>query len=177
MPIKYGEFTCFYNNDILSNMFLFFYNINYCDSEVYKMSNLIIISFEDDDHKYTIDGKYVCNQSNINIVTKTKQPLFRSVFTKDTNMYTTKSPTKNANGVLQLSFSHLFSSYKNYNIRRMVSSFYNTIWFKNLDLNNESFCIVYTTSSKYTPTFWFAYDSDEFTKEDVIYLLQTIFMK
>jgi hypothetical protein len=47
---------------------------------------------------------------------------------------------------------------------------------KKLDLTKpEIFCIIRIKSNEYMPRFQFAYDSDEFTKEEIVYLIHTIF--
>ena len=70
----------------------------------------------------------------------------------------------------------LFESCVNYKLSMKKPSQYNCIYYchKNL-VEPEVFGIVLINSNEYMPRFKFAYDSDEFTKEEIVKLIYYIF--
>ena len=57
-----------------------------------------------------------------------------------------------------------------------IKSVYNSIYYCYRDLTKqEIFGIIRIKSNGYMPRFQFAYDSDEFTKEEIVYLIHHIF--
>jgi hypothetical protein len=91
-----------------------------------------------------------------------------------TYFYTNSIQNKNNNP--SLNFTKLFSSYSKYMRDMLAPSSYNSIYYchKNL-LKPEIFGLVRVKSNEYMPRFQFAYDSDEFTKEEIVYLIHYIF--
>jgi hypothetical protein len=79
-------------------------------------------------------------------------------------------------------FKSLFISYRNYTLSNTIESPFNSIYYchynsKNELVNLQIFGIVRIKSTDQLPRYQFAYDSNEFTKEEIIYLLYTIFNK
>lgn len=76
----------------------------------------------------------------------------------------------------RLDFNPLFSSYTKFNHTLKEPSIYNCIYYchKSGDKPNI-FGIIRIKSSESMPRFQFAYDTEEFTKEEIIYLIHYIF--
>jgi hypothetical protein len=95
---------------------------------------------------------------------------------KCNNIYFYKKPVEKDN-LLRLDFSSLFASYKRYNpkINTRTASVYNCIYYCYKDLKQpDVFGLVRIKSSETMPRYQFAYDCDEFTEEEVIYLIHSI---
>ena len=75
-----------------------------------------------------------------------------------------------------LYFNQLFRSYLKFNTLMNIQSVYNCIYYcyKN-GAESEVVGLIRIKSSDQMPRFQFAYDSDEFTKEEIIYLIHYIF--
>ena len=74
-----------------------------------------------------------------------------------------------------MDFRPLFDSF-NYDASINTSSRYNSIYYCHKESNMpEIFGLLRIKSSEIMPRFRFAYDSNEFTKEEVIYLINYIF--
>jgi hypothetical protein len=82
--------------------------------------------------------------------------------------YFYKQPKQDKNNNPSLNFTNLFSSNSKYKFDKRTPSTYNSIYYchKNA-LEREIFGIVRIKSNEYMPRFQFAYDSDEFTKEEL----------
>jgi hypothetical protein len=73
-------------------------------------------------------------------------------------------------------FSNFFNNYTKYSNQNLVVSKYNSIYYNYNNLGeSQIFGIVGLKSSESKPRFQFAYDSDEFTKEEIIYIINYIF--
>jgi hypothetical protein len=172
MPIKYGDLTIIHNEseiNIFSTISLFFgYEITST-----KESKLIFL-FEDEEiceaddkikkFKFTF---FECSSSRL--------PSYFEKGGKHKEVYFKKTPTKKEDK-LWIDFKPLFSPYKKYNTYIREASCYNGIYYcHKLCSKTEVFGILRIKSSETMPRFQFAYDSNEFTKEEVIYLINHIF--
>lgn len=74
-----------------------------------------------------------------------------------------------------LCFNQIFIAYSKYRYDMNISSKYNCIYFchKSL-LSPEIFGLIRIKSSEQSPRFQFAYDSEEFTREEIIYFIHRI---
>ena len=172
MPIKYGELTIIYPTDttIFTNVLIWL-----AAYEKPPNNSKYIFLFDDDEivdynpniHKDLqfnfLDGVF----SDVPIYFQKKNKL---------TTYFYKEPESTSSHNKSLSFKNLFTGNSKYNPTMFVPSVYNIIYtcYKNLS-KIEILGIVHLKSNEYMPRFQFAYDTDEFTKEEIIYLIQHIF--
>ena len=173
MTIKYGEFTMIYNKEqsIITTLLIWLKYENRPDKNC-----KYIFSFEDGeiceyDNNVTDFQYKFCNSI------LSAMPLY---FEKNIKTDDFKNPmyfNKTSNPQFCLfDFNQLFCLYSKYDVRLNIKSDYNGIYHchKNT-LKPEVFGIIHIKSNEYMPRFQFAYDSDEFTKEEIVYLIHTIF--
>jgi len=174
MTILYGEFTIIHNEDILSNLFTLF-NIEYKP----KKETPVIILFQDGEI-CEIDYKLKDFKYNFLDSTRFSTPsYFNKNLINDKRRYFCED--KN------LDYDDLFKNFTKYSKHNTISSCFNCIYFfyhgstvkikeTNYHLNSklEGFGIVRLKSSETKPRFLFAYDSEEFNKEEVVYLINYI---
>jgi hypothetical protein len=176
MSIKYGEITIIHNSEadgFIKSIFREWGGYEFKTQE----SSQIVILFEDgeiceiNDKLKDFEYKFLTNISS---------PI-PSYFEKNIendkykNIYFYKSPETNDKGQLRISFENLFKSYTIYSKNNTVPSTYNFIYYCHKPNAVEIFGIVRLKSSETKPRFLFAYDKDEFSKEEVIYLINYIF--
>jgi hypothetical protein len=90
-------------------------------------------------------------------------------------VYFYKNPEKIENH-LKLNCKPLFSAYSKYNISMGKPSQYNCIYYCHKVIEkSEIFGLMRINSSEIMPRFQFAYDSSEFTKDEIMYLIYYIF--
>lgn len=169
MAIKYGELTIDHNKEttLFNNLSMWF---GY-EQRATKLSKLIFL-FEDGEiyeaNDNSIDFKFNFVNSYI-----TKMPLYFEKKDKTTFFYKNAIIKENK---LHLNFKPLFSLYDKYNLTNYISSSYNCIfYYYKSDLEPEVLGILRIKSSDTMPRFQFAYDSKQFTKEEVIYIINYIF--
>jgi hypothetical protein len=173
MTIKYGEFTIIYKKEqtIIQNL------LNWLKYED-KLSN-------SSKYIFLFDDGEICEYGDKNEDFHFK--FFNSVFHKiplhfqkntNNNIYFYKKPIDEKNYNCFLDFNELFSLYSKYDFSVNIESDYNCIYYCNRNsLKLEIFGIIRIKSNEYMPRFQFAYDSNEFTKEEIIYLIHYIFTK
>jgi hypothetical protein len=89
--------------------------------------------------------------------------------------YFYKNPTNDKNNKISLNFNKLFNSYSKYSYKMTIPSIYNSIYYSYKDLSEpEVLGIIRIKSNEYMPRFQFAYDSDDFTKEEIVYIIHYI---
>jgi hypothetical protein len=166
MPIKYGELTIINNKEETTLLTSFLLWLEYANKPP-KNSKYIFL-FDDgqicdyDDNIFNFNFKF----SNIIL---SNDILY---FKKNNHTYFNKQPILNKNNEASLQFKNLFSSYSKYNIKTAIPSIYNCIYYcHKVLLPKEIFGILRIKSNESMPLFQFAYDSDEFTKEEIIYLI------
>lgn len=177
MPIKYGEFACILNDeDFFNNIFSSWFNTEITD---HKNSKIVIL-FEDGeiceindklkDFKYEfLDGSTMPTPRYFD-KNNTAENNTKNIYFKQEDMIIDSEP--------HISFKNLFKSYSKYSSDFLQSSIFNSIYYHYKNGNQpEVFGIARLKSSESKPRFQLAYDSDEFSKEEVIYLINYIFKK
>jgi hypothetical protein len=95
---------------------------------------------------------------------------------KSRQTYFYKDPIVDANNNRALDSKKIFSSYSKYSSNLSIASIYNSIYYcHKSSLKPEVFSLIRIKSNEYMPLFKFAYDSDEFTKEEIVYLIHHLF--
>lgn len=173
MPIQYGEFTIIYNEDEVG---LFNYIFGIFNSHKTKQPPQFIILFEDGEiceiNDKLKDFKY-------KFLDDSSSDIPRYIDMNDNkNIYFKKQPVINNKGQLCLKFDDLFKSYTKYSKHNIVESVYNFIYYYHeTPLEKcDIFGVVQLKSSNTKPRFQFAYNSDKFSKEEVIYIINYIFI-
>jgi hypothetical protein len=154
MSIKYGELTCIKSQDIVSS-FISWFNPDYSTTNyVFLFDDGEICDLNDKLKDFKFDFS----------VYATVMP---SYFTKDTEYYF-KQREKN-------DFDTLFSSYSKYD-SSVIDSIYNIIYYCiKIGGRPDVFGMKRIKSSDTMPRYQFAYDTNEFTKEEIVYLIHYIF--
>lgn len=171
MTTKYGECTIIYNQEqsIITRLLV------WLKDEEHAQKNCNYIFLFDDGEICEYDDKIInFNFKFCNSLLSTMPLYFEKNINKETKkqVYFYKETTHNC----LLDFNQLFSLYSKYDYRLNITSGYNGIYYchKN-SLKPEIFGLIRIKSNEYMPRFQFAYDSDEFTKEEIVYLIYTIF--
>ena len=175
MTIKYGYLTIIYYPE-KTNIFTQIVNwINSGDERPPSNAKYIFLFEDEEIYEYSneiIDFNFTFFNSNF-----TPLPLYFSKYENPeeknfhNNMYFLKNKYD-----YSLEFKELFKSYSKFNCLMNTESKYNCIYYYHEMLSKpEIFSILRIKSNAYTPQYHFAYDSDKFTKEEIIYLIHTIF--
>ena len=179
MPIKYGELTIVYNKEEISLFTSWLMWLQY--EEKPPENSKYVFLFDDgeicesSDNWTDLHFKFLGHYNIVGMpryFEKTNKPSHAQV-------YFYKKPVHDEiQKIDRLDFKPLFSSYSNYDGCKRMKSYYNSIYYcHNNALQPEVFGIVRVQSNDYIPRFQFAYDTEEFTKEEIIYLLHYIFTK
>jgi hypothetical protein len=182
MTIKFGELTIIHNEDeigIISNIITW---IGY-EKPITTKSKFVFL-FDDgeiyDNENNLKDFKYEffigISNSLPTYFEKNKEKTEKTEKTekRPKKVYFYKNPVKKENREV-LNFIPLFSSYK-YNASMNIASRFNCIYYCFKDIKQpDIFGLLRIKSSENKPRFYFAYDSEEFTKEEVIYIINSIF--
>ena len=176
MSIKYGELTIIYDKEETTLFTSMLMLLNY-EGEPPKSSKYVFL-FEDGEICESAD-KYKDFQCKFCMSSSRSLPLYFEKTIKhkekDNRTYFYKTPIiKNNNP--SLDFTKLFGSYSKDRSKINMPSIYNSIFYcHKAGLKPEVFGILRIKSNEYMPRFQFAYDSDEFTKEEIVYLIRSIF--
>ena len=178
MPIKYGELTIIHNKE--QNIFTTL--LMWLTPEEHTEKTCKYIFLFDDGEICDSEDKFIdynfkfCNSSVSTI------PLYfeKTIKNKEQNkreIYFSKTPIEdNNNNRPSINSKQLFSSYSKYRVDISIPSIYNSIYYCYKDLSKpEIFGLIRIKSNDYMPRFMFAYDSDEFTKEEIVYIIHNIF--
>jgi hypothetical protein len=172
MDIKYGELTIIYNPEN-TNIITKFINWVASGNEkppdnakyIFLFDNEEICEYNDE----ILDYKYKFFNSII-----TQVPLYFEKPEKEkyhSNIYF----LKNSYDYL-IDFNEIFESYSKFNSLMNMKSKYNCIFHHHKMIQKqEIFSIIRIKSNIDMPRYQFAYDSNEFTKKEIIYLIRTIF--
>jgi len=172
MNLKYGEITIIHNweDNWIINMRKWF---NY-ETRASENSDIIIL-FDDE----TIYGKNDLQESNF-IIFKRLNDILPNYFersSKDNNSKTVtfkkKKPIENSY-VKKLNFKEIFKYSDKFKKNKGIASDYNCIYYCNSD-TTEVFSILRIPSNEDKPRFLLAYDSDQFDKKEIFYLVNCIF--
>jgi hypothetical protein len=180
MNIKYGDLTIIYNPEKTS---LFTQLVNWINSGDERPPNnsKYIFLFE--------DGK-ICEYNNE--ITDYNYKFFNSSFTLlplyfeksenpekkiyHTHIYFLEKNIMKKEYDNSLDFNELFDSYSKFNSMMNIESIYNCIYYyHDISSKPKIFGIIRIKSNTNMPRYQFAYDSEKFTKEEIIYLIHTIF--
>lgn len=172
MPIQYGEITIIHNEEdegFINSIFRTWLNYEFKPNS----NSQIVILFEDGEICDINDKLKDFEYKFLNSSTSRTPGYFEK---KNKKIYFKKSPITNDKGEERLKFTDLFKSYSKYSQFNLRPSTYNCIYYHNINCNKpEVFGVVRLKSSENKPRFQFAYDNDEFSKEEVIYLINYIF--
>ena len=178
MPIKYGELTIIHNTEEQTNIFTYISSWLGCEQFASNKSKFVFL-FEDGEICDTDNNLKDFKFKFYNGFLKTVPRWFeKTTENKETynRIYFYKDPIKNENNKQALDFKQLFSSSTKYNRSMNIPSYYNSIYYcHKLYEKAEIFGILRLKSNESMPRFQFAYEADEFTKEEVIYLIHYIF--
>ena len=193
MTIKYGELTIIKDKEHSTLSSLLYWITN--DEHLAKKSKYIFLF--DDGEICEAEDKLLgdFNFSFLNSINLDQIPFsftnsFRSKLPKlfeikskesdELRVYFHKSMNIKTLGSL-LDFNQIFISYSKYMSDMNILSEYNCIYYCHKYLLNsetnepEIFGLIRLKSTEQMPRFQFAYDSDEFTKEEIVYLIHHIF--
>ena len=177
MPIKYGELTIIYNKEEISIFTDLLLWLNYEENPPNK-SNYVFL-FDDgevcDSDKNFKDLKYEFFNSTLSAMPRYFQ---KQKTHKDSrkNIHFYKNPAIDKNNIHSLNFNKIFSSYSKYDHKIITASKYNSIYYCYKSASQpETFGLIRIKSNGYMPRFLFAYDTDEFTKEEIVYLIYSVF--
>ena len=166
MTLKYGELTIIYNNNVQTVVNTFFSWLN--NEELKKELPKYIFLFDDGE---ICDAEDKLLDFHFN---------FLKGFMSVLPVYFEKTIKKEK--YLQIYFENkikcsnqLFTNYPKYKSDMTIISKYNCIYDCCRSLNPEIFGLIRIKSTEQMPRYQFAYDSDEFTKEEIIYLIHYIF--
>ena len=174
MYIKYGELTIIYNPENTNIITKFINWVNSIEERPPNNAKYIFLFNDGDIYEYNdkiTDYKYKFFTS-IN----TPLPLYFEKLGKNYNCiyFLKKIITKKNN--YYLDFNEIFGSYSKFNSSLIIDSDYNCIYYCYEQLlKPEIFSIIRIKSNIDMPRYQFAYDSNKFTKEEIIYLIHTIF--
>jgi hypothetical protein len=159
MSIKYGELTIIKENEPKS---LFYWLTHeYIEKYIY------IFLFEDGEISDTIVDfhfKFLDSIASVLPLYFEKPNTIRQIYF-DKNIKDT------------LSFNPLFMNNPKYKSDRIIESKYNCIYDCYKSSKPEIFGLIRIKSTEQMPRFQFAYDSDEFTKEEISYVIHRILSK
>lgn len=181
MPIKYGDLTIIFNKEQIT---IFSSLLTWLQYEYSPPTDSKYVFLFDDgeiceanDNPIDYKFKFVAGVSSA-------MPMYfeKTLNDKDHHSRTFfyNRPTENANNNnrLSLNFTNLFHSYSKYRVNSRIASVYNSIYYCHKDSSTpEIFGIIRTQSNDYIPRFQFAYDDDEFSKDEIVYLIHSIFSK
>ena len=167
MTLKYGELTIIYSKQSMSETFFSWLN----NEELKKEPTKYIFLFDDGiiyDETTIKDFNFEFLNSCLNLMPAYfhREKFVRIYFRKSHKEIKTE----------KIDFDNLFMSYPKYDSSVYIKSVYNEIYYCHKKLEPiDVFGIIRIPSSDNMPRFQFAYDSNEFTKEEVSYLIHHIF--
>ena len=192
MTIKYGELTIIKDTEqtTLSSL------LNWITNEEHKVKKSKYIFLFDDgeicDAEDKLHGDFnfsFLHDINLDLLfsftnsIRYKLPIYfeiKSKESKERRIYFHKGMDVKTSSSL-LDFNQIFKSYSKFKCNMNILSEYNGIYYchkflLNSDTNKpEIFGLIRLKSTEQMPRFQFAYDSDEFTKEEIVYLIHHIF--
>ena len=192
MTIKYGELTIIKDTEQSTLTSLLYWITN----EEYQVKKSKYIFLFDDGEICEAEDKLLGNFNfsflhdiNLDLLfsftnsIRYKLPIYFEIKSKESNerrIYFHKGMDIKTSRSL-LDFNQIFKSYSKFKCDMNILSEYNGIYYchkflLNSDTNKpEIFSLIRIKSTEQMPRFQFAYDSDEFTKEEIIYFIHHIF--
>ena len=174
MTIKYGELTIIKGQPKLISWLNWLTN-----EEPSETKSKYIFLFDDGEICDAEDKLLDFNFNFLNSILLSVLPLyFEKEIKKESQrrkIYFNKEiNTKNSDSLL--CFNQLFISYPKYKCDMNILSEYNGIYFcHKISIKPEIFGLIHIKSTEQMPRYQFAYDSEEFIKEEIIYLIHYIF--
>ena len=169
MPINYAEITIIRNLKE-ETIFNYFNRLLLGNENKTNDNDTIIILFDDgtvsDVKNENIDKKFIRGPN----IVHSSLPLYFKIKNNERIFY--KPPFK-YNGMQRLNFNKIFANNKKYSTSIRDTSVYNSIYYKLI--NNDVLAIVRIKSNEEKPRFLLAYDDETFSKDDIIYLVNSIF--
>jgi hypothetical protein len=178
MPIKFGEITVIHNDNEDGFFKSFFRNFGGYEFKTNENSKIIIL-FDDgeiieindklNDFNYSFSADVL---SPLPLYFKTSQKIYKTHF----KTYFKKQPELNTKSQPSLNFDSFFANYSKYSKKNNIPSAYNCLYYScTSNDNTDVFGIVRIKSTESKPRFQFAYDCLNFSKDEIIYLINTIF--
>jgi len=176
MHIKYGDLTIIYNKEQVDIFTSFVMWLKY--EEKPPINSKYVFLFDDgeicdSDNNKNLNFEF-CN-SILSVIPKYFEKKIKKK-NYHNHVYFYKKPIHDKNDNSLLRFDRLFNSYSKYDFCINIKSDYNGIYYCNKDsYQPEIFGLIRIKSNENMPRFQFAYDSDEFTKEEIVNLIHNIF--
>ena len=177
MPVKYGELTIIHNKKEATILSSFLTWMKYENRPPNKSKYVFLFDdgeiCDSEDKLRDLHFKFLDSVSSA-------MPLYfekkKENKLSDSRIYFFKKPIKDKNNNSSLVFGPLFTPYTKYDSNINIPSVYNSIYYCHKHSGTpEIFGILRIKSNECMPRFQFAYDSDEFTKEEIVYLIHHIF--
>ena len=174
MTIKYAEITIIrnYQDNWYNNM------INWLGYESNASENSDIILLFDDETIYDVNNSFKDLNFSFLGSHSDVMPIYfhpKDKINNDMKTYFKRKPVEE-NNIQKLNFNYIFKFYNKYKQCKFIPSIFNCIYYcYNISGNPEVFSIVKIYSNEDKPRFLLAYDSEEFDKETIIYLIYCIF--
>lgn len=178
MSIKYGDLTVVYDKeeqpDIFTSLLMWFteealphpkakYIFLFDDGEICEADDKLDYKYNFLDSALSVIPVYFEKTINPTENINSKQIYFRK-----------KNDSENPNCLS--GFDQLFSLYSKYDCSANIKSDYNGIYYcHKSNSKKDVFGLIRIKSNERMPRFQFAYDSDEFTREEIVYLIRRIF--
>ena len=171
MPIKYGEIFVKHNTENLWTNTVFWFGY---DEQTVSEDSTIIVKFDDGD---------VQEVSNDLFETNDKIEISEYMIIKndsERHKYFKRNPKKESDGTTSLSVGGIFKNYNNFNLDNSIASYFNYVYYKFKFVDTELkkidvFAVLRIKSSVSSPKYQVAYNSDDFSKEEILYLINCIF--
>lgn len=177
MTIKYAEITIIF--DIVNEGFFSNLSRNWLGRETFCDEETdIIISFDDGTLSCVKDDYKDCNFKFFVGISRLLPMHFergKKENEKYRNFYFAREPEKKEDGNLHLDFKKIFSS-EIIKKRKTTGSCFNCIYYRHVGSEKKDiFSILKIYSNEDKPRLLLAYDSDEFNKDELIYMINCIF--
>jgi hypothetical protein len=169
--MKYGDLTIIHDKEEQSNIFAGLLSFLFTTSQSSKSKYVFLFD----------DGEVFDAETNL---TNFQYRFFNGVSSAPLPTYFKKKEGDSNRTVFFLKkqtaaedFNQLFGEYAKYNVSANTRSEYNCIYYCYTDSSKpEIFGLTRIKSNEYMPRFQFAYDSEQFTKEEIIYIIHSFFL-
>jgi hypothetical protein len=179
MTIKYGEIYAKHNTENLWTSTVFWFGY---DEQTVSEDSIIIVKFADGDVQEV--SKKSSHAVDKNIEFKNYEYIIPSIFSikrgdRD-SLYFKLEPKINNDGIHTLVFQNIFKNYEHYDSNNNITSYFNCIYYRHKAVDcivkkENVFSILRVKSSISSPRYQIAYDSDDFSKEEIQALINRIF--
>ena len=173
MKVKYGEIFVKHNTeDLWTNASLW---LGYDEETINSEDTTIIVEFDDKDIREVSNKS---TNSNVNIEFKNDKYIIKRG-DKD-NVYFAEEPHIGTYGKRSLGVGKIFKNYKYYDAANGIASSFTCIYCKHNVVDGIvkkllGFSLIRIKSSISSPRYQMAYNSDEFSKDEILCLINCIF--